>query len=639
MKTKTIVLVGQPGSGKSTIFDVLNDIKVPPAGTTINYQISQINLFGETYNLVDLPGIYSLNPSDPAEKVTSNYLLNEDYDLIINVINSPMLSRSLELTVELIEFGKPMVVALNMQDEAAQHGVRIDAEKLSEILNVPVTKTSARFGKGTKKLADICFERLNKKIDNNEINTLKYTQHLESKIEEIEDLISKNNISNNGSLRFWAIKSIENSDLLANELKENTSLVRKEFSESILEMHGTDAYETIHYERHHHAMNLSEKTSKLVKRNDRTISEKLDDYLLHPVIGHFFHLSFLFLYFTTIYYVGNFLTYLVDAPIANIAELFASLKSSNEFLWYTINGAYMGFAGVAGIVFPYFLPLVFLTSVMEDTGYTTRAAFLMDGFMHKIGLHGKSFVPFILGVGCSVPALYATRVIENKRDRMITGILIPFIPCTARIAVIFALAAAFAGPIWALIIFLFIGLIIAINGKILSKIISKPVGMIMEITPLKLPSMKLSLRRTWFKIKDFVKEAIIFLIGGSIILGWIEYFNVAHYLNILFAPVLDFILGLPKELGSTLIFGFFRKELIIVMANQALGVPSLSMLPLSVDQIIVFVVFVSLYFPCFTTLIVLWKEFGTKTVILSSTFSIVIAVISGFMFKIIFEIF
>jgi ferrous iron transport protein B len=633
MTTKTIALIGQHGSGKSTLFDVLSDIKIPASGATVDFQVCEINLNGETVRLIDLPGIYSLNPRDPAEKITVDYLLNNQVDLIINVINAPMLARSLELTVELVEFGKPMVVALNMQDEAEQHGLKIDEEKLSKIIGVPVQPTTARFGKGTKKLADKCYQVLY-----NETvlpNNLKYTHHLEVKINDLIMMLNDEDLPDSGLKRFWAIKSIENPDLLPNSIRNQTRDIRKKINQELHSEHKIDAFETVSYERHHLAMKITEDTSILIKRNQRTLNEKFDDYLLHPFAGYIFLIGFFLLYFATIFVVGNFLASLVDAPISAIADTFSHLQDSQPFLWHTLNGAYMGFAGVLGIVLPYFLPLVFLTSLFEDTGYTSRIAFLVDGIMHKIGLHGKSVVPFILGFGCAIPALYATRIIESPRDRMLTGILIMFVPCSARIAVIFALTAAFAGPIWAFIVFVFIGLVIAVSGKVLSKLLSKPMGMIMEMNPLKLPSIKLSFRKTWFKIKDFVKEAIIFLVGGSIVLGWIEYFHVASYINMVFAPLLDFLLGLPEQLGSTLIFGFFRKELVIVMATQAMGVATLSDLPLTLDQVIVFIIFVSLYIPCFTTMVVLWKEFGTKTLIWATVFSMLVATISSFLFKII----
>jgi ferrous iron transport protein B len=268
----------------------------------------------------------------------------------------------------------------------------------------------------------------------------------------------------------------------------------------------------------------------------------------------------------------------------------------------------------------------------------SRIAFLVDGLMHKIGLHGKSVIPFILGFGCSVPAIYATRMIENKTDRMVTGMLIPFIPCSARIAVIFALTAAFTGPLWAFIVFAYVIVIIAVAGKVMAKFLAKPTGLILEIPALKPPSIIFSLKKTWIKISDFIKEALLFLIAGSIILGWIEYFHAADYLNQVFRPLLTTFLGLPEELGSTLLFGFFRKELIIVMVTQALGVQTIAQLPLSYEQIIVFVIFVTLYFPCFTTFIVIWKEFGLKVIALSAALSIMVALISAFLFRVILSL-
>jgi len=640
---KTIVLVGQHNSGKSTLFDALNDINITPTGATVDYQISEIDVYGETVRIIDLPGIYSLNPTDPAEKITIDYLLNEEYDAIINVVNSTFFSRSLELTIELYEFGKPMIIVLNKIDEAEKNGINIFADKLNEILNTQVVKTNVRFGKGIKNLVNSINELLyklskNGEYRNHQIRQLSYTTHLEKCIQEISSQLENIDGFKNGSLRFWAIKSLENPELFPKEINGRLHNLTRHFTEELFTDHGIDNFEIIAYERHHLAMKLSEECSQLTKIIKSTFNDKLDNILLHPIFGNFFLIIFFTIYFVAIFYVGSFLSSLIDKPITDISLSFESLKHTNPFLWYSLNGAYMGFAGVFGIVLPYFLPLVFLTSVFEETEYTSRIAFLLDGFMHKIGLHGKSIIPFIMGFGCSVPAIYATRIIENKRDRILTGILIPFVPCTARIAVIFALAAALAGPIWAIVIFAFVGLVIAISGKIISKLIAKPQGMIMEINDLKLPSLKISLQKTWFKTKEFMKEALIFLVGGSIILGWIEYFGIAKYIDNLFAPLIDFILGLPKELGSTLLFGFFRKELIIVMANQALSVPSISLLPLTTQQIVVFVIFVTLYFPCFTTLVVLWKEFGKKTAIYASIFSMIVSTIAAFLFKMFFEL-
>ncbi|HPI19169.1 MAG TPA: nucleoside recognition domain-containing protein [Candidatus Kapabacteria bacterium] len=435
---------------------------------------------------------------------------------------------------------------------------------------------------------------------------------MEKHIQNIELAIKLYFEKKNISSRFIAIKLIENPALVQENIRHNVADLIKGIERELKEEHKLECYETVSYERHHHSMKISEEVCCYKERKTRALDEKVDDYLLHPIFGHFFLGVFFVLYFFLIFVIGSVLSGLVEAPLVYLADILAPVKNYNEFLWFTLNGAYLGFSGIVGIILPYFLPLVFLTSLFEETGYLSRIAFLMDGIFHKIGLHGKSVVSFVLGFGCSVPAIYSTRMIENRRDRAIAAALIPFIPCSARIAVIFALTAAFATPVWAVIIFMFVILIIAINGKILSKLLSKPIGLVLEIPKLKIPSLKYSFQKTWLRIADFTKDAILFLVLGSIVLGWIEYFEVSYYINLAFEPLVTYLLGLPKELGSTLVFGFFRKELILVMANQAMGVENLSKLPLTLNQVITFIVFVTLYFPCFTTFVVILRNLGRK---------------------------
>jgi len=638
MNNKTIVLIGQPNSGKSTLFNVLSDIKtnkVAVSGTVGLINSSLININSSTYNLMYLPSIYSLNPNDKSEQITLDYLINNPVDLVLNVIDSTLLTRGLELTIELLELGLPVVVVLNMFDEAESRGIHIDLKKLEDILNIPVIPTKAKFGKGVKELSEICYNYIEYPHKNPKV--FSYTHHIEKHIQNIEEAIKPFLNEKSYSSRFIAIKLIENPSLVQKNIRNQVNDLTKEIERELKEEHKLECYETVSYERHHHSMKISETVCSYKERKTRAIDEKVDDYLLHPIFGNFFLAIFFILYFFLIFIIGNGLAGLVEAPLQYLSDLLAPIKEYNEFLWFSINGAYLGFSGIIGIILPYFLPLVFLTSLFEETGYLSRIAFLMDGIFHKIGLHGKSVVSFVLGFGCSVPAIYSTRMIENRRDRAIAAALIPFIPCSARIAVIFALTAAFATPIWAIIIFLFVILIIAINGKILSKLLSKPIGLILEIPKLKIPSLKYSFKKTWLRIIDFTKDAIIFLVLGSIVLGWIEYFEVAYYINLAFEPLVTFLLGLPKELGSTLVFGFFRKELILVMANQAMGVETLSKLPLTLNQVITFIVFVTLYFPCFTTFVVILKEFGKKVVLLSSILSIFVAILSALLFKFVID--
>jgi ferrous iron transport protein B len=424
--------------------------------------------------------------------------------------------------------------------------------------------------------------------------------------------------------------------LLPEELLSRTVELRKKITDEIADQHNIDCFEAISYERHHIAMKIAEKISKFTRKDNASLADKIDDILIHPVYGYFGLIFFFGLMFVVIFYVGSAISAFMEPGLNYLSHLYEPLKNVSIILFLTVDGIFQGFAGALGIVLPYFLPLVFISSIFEETGYLSRVAFLVDHIIHKVGLHGKSVAAFILGIGCSVPALYATRILDNERDRVLTAILIPFVPCSARIAVIFALTAAFAGPLWAVVIFIFVLLVIGISGKFLSKFLKKPTGLILEIPNLRMPSLNVSFKKTWFKINEFLKVALPFLIIGSIILSWIQYFGVAKYLNYVFYPVLHFVLDIPTELGSTLLFGFFRKELILVMVNQAMGVQNISQLPMTLSQVIVFIVFVTLYFPCFTSFVVIMKEFGGKVAAFSAIFSIVVATLSASMFKIYF---
>ncbi|HOK15054.1 MAG TPA: ferrous iron transporter B, partial [Candidatus Kapabacteria bacterium] len=448
---------------------------------------------------------------------------------------------------------------------------------------------------------------------------------------EIRNHINGNEVSS----RFYAIKTIENPSIISKTIFEHVENTQREVLENLQKEHNMDGFECISYERHHLAMKISEQVCIIKPTRKTPLINQIDNLLLHPIYGYFFLTAFFFLYFFLIFIVGEFLASLTEDPLSSLANEVDQLKSVNLFLYVSLHGAVQGFIGIVGIVLPYFIPLVLLTAIFEETGYLSRVAFLIDGLMHKIGLHGKSVVPIILGFGCSVPAIYATRMIENQRDRMITAVLIPFVPCSARIAVIFALSAAFTGPFWAVVVFAYVIFILALHGKVMSKFLSKPTGLILDIPRLQRPSLRGSMKATWLRTKDFLKEASIFLLLGSIVLSWLEYFHFAEYLNILFAPILTAILGLPEQLGSTLIFGFLRKELILVMANQALGVNFISELPLNIIQVVSFIIFVTFYFPCLTTFVVILKEFGTKVVVFSAILSVLVATISAYLFKVV----
>lgn len=640
MTSFKIVLVGQPNAGKSTLFNVLSDIKAAAAnfaGTSVKITQSSIQLEGQVFQLLDLPGIYSLNASDDAEKITQEYLLREKIDLIVNVVDSTLLARSLELTSELLELGLPMAIALNMQDEAEKRGLKINHEKLEKALGVPVVPTAALHGKGVRQLMERCSRLL--KAEPPPLSVFPYTAHIEALVQKLAAAMPEPSNGQNGSRRFYAIKSIENPAMVPENLCQVLAADITAACSQIRDFHQRDCFESVAYERHHLAMKWSEEICEFVPRKTIHLHDRLDRFFLHPLLGRFFLLGYFLVFYAAIFFVGNLLNGWLDPLLNRIPPLLIPLQKTSNFLWLTADGLWQGLAGSLGVVLPYFLPLIFLNAIFEDSGYLSRIAFLLDGLLHRIGLHGKSVAAFILGFGCTAPALYATRILENKRDRVLSALLLPFIPCSARNAVIFALTAALAGPLWALLIYFFVLLVIAVTGKAISLFLEKPGGLIMEIPDLKVPSLRNALANTGRKLKEFAITVVPLLLLGSAAMSWLGSLNISDWIDSFFAPLLNGVLGLPAQLGTTLIFGFFRKELIVVMVKQALGATSLALLPLTLGQAVVFLVFVTLYFPCFTTFVVMGREFGWKTASASAVLSVAVASLSAYLFRILFLIF
>jgi ferrous iron transport protein B len=286
-------------------------------------------------------------------------------------------------------------------------------------------------------------------------------------------------------------------------------------------------------------------------------------------------------------------------------------KTPQAFIPQILIALIQGVSGGVAIVLPYLVPFLIGLGVLEDIGYLPRVAFLMDALMHKLGLHGKSIVPFILGFGCNVPAIMSTRILEDKRERFISAALSTMVPCAARLAVVFGLVAFYLGPVLALAIYIFDLFVIAVTAKILSKLVpDESPGLILEMPVYRIPTLKTVTNKAWWRIREFIVEAWPLLIVGSVVLSIMNYFKVSIYLNTLVWPI-SWLIGLPKEVGVPLIFGVLRKELSLVMLGQALGSMDFANV-LSPVQMITYAVFVVFYIPCLATMIVIRKELGGK---------------------------
>jgi ferrous iron transport protein B len=607
-----IALIGQPNCGKSTLFNQVAGYKAETgnfSGTTVTFTESSVRVLGDVVDLVDLPGTYSLAGTNPAEHEVIKYLTSNAVDVVINVLDASHLSYGLGMTVELLELGVPMVVALNMMDEADRIGIRVDIEQLKEIIGAPVIPMIASKGRGIQPLFVTAYRvGQEKKLPNQPSYSTDIERYLSSLIHDLEGVESTLNP------RALAIKLLEgDQEILADVLVQKPGIADKleTYQKSLKVDRGQSPEWVINSER----IGLADKLAKQVIQQGKrrvTFRDKLDDVLLHPFFGYVFLILILFGFFQLVYAIGG----LLEPPLMDLfgkleVWLLSFFADDSGFLPQITVATIQGISGGVAIVLPYLVPFLIGLGLLEDVGYLPRVAFLMDALMHKLGLHGKSIVPFILGFGCNVPAIMSTRILEDKRERFISAALSTMVPCAARLAVVFGLVAYYLGPVLALGIYLFDLVVISLTARLLSRLVPETSpGLILEMPVYRIPTFKAVANKAWWRIREFIVVAWPLLIVGSVVLSALNYFNVSIYLNTVVRPI-SWLLGLPNQVGVPLIFGVLRKELSLVMLGQALGSMDFAKV-LTPVQMITYAVFVVFYVPCLATMIVIRKELGTK---------------------------
>jgi len=537
-RTVNVALIGNPNCGKTSLFNVASGAQEHVgnySGVTVDSKTGVFRHGGYTFRIVDLPGTYSLSAYSPEERYVRRYLRDHNPDIIVNVVDGSNLERNMYLTTELIDMDHPMVIALNMYDEMRNAGTVLDYESLGSMIGVPVVPTGSRTGEGGGELFDTIievYERRNPVVRHVHV---RLGHDLEEAVADVKDAIKADkSVNPHYSPRYLAIKLMEGDAEAENAVREMADAdrifgLRDRELAHLSQLHpDEDVSAMIAGEKYGFISGaLAETMQKSTKQaNDTT--RMIDALVTSRLFGFpIFILAMLFIFWFT-FFVGKFPQEWIETGVAWLADMVNSNMADGPLKDLLANGVIGGVGGV--IVFlPNILILFFFISFMEDSGYMARAAFIMDRLMHRIGLHGKSFIPLVMGFGCNVPAIMAARAIESRSSRAITVLITPFMSCSARLPVYVLLIGTFFEA-HAALVFLgmyILGVVIAVlTARILRKFFFKrdETPFVMELPPYRVPTMKTSLRHMWAKGKQYLSKMGGIILLASVIVWALNYF-------------------------------------------------------------------------------------------------------------------
>ena len=627
-----VALAGNANVGKSVLFNQLtgsHQIIGNWPGKTVDIAVGSLYFEGYNIQLIDLPGIYSLSTYSEEEIISREYIATESPDIVINVVDASVLERNLYFTLQLLEMEVPLIICLNQVDMARKKGIEIDIEMLEKLLGIPVVPTVAIKGEGIYELMRRVVQ-LYESREAVERPIHRYDEEVEKRIDILVEMMREKGVDIGYSHRFLAIKLLEG-DV---EIKRLMWSVDKDIARraeslayEIMELYDAPAYAVISSQRYQVISEIVSKVVRRVEAETRGVGDLLDILTTHRILGYITSAGVLALLLLWTFVVGDLLSSLLEDFISIFHPVEPMVSGP---LWEVIlNGAVGGIVAGITLVIPYVVPFYLYLAVMEDSGIMTRVAFMIDSLMHKIGLHGKAIIPLILGYGCNVPAIYSTRIMETRRERILTAFAITLVPCSARTIVILGLVSHFIGFEWALLIYIVDILVIFSVGKIVAKIYpGESTGLIMEIHSFRLPSLKVVLRQTFYRTRSIIYLVFPLYILGSALVQALYSIGVLAPVNTIFAPVTTGLLGLPDMTGILFLFGFIRKELILLLLPSIYGSLNI-LLFMNPLQIFILALVSVLYIPCISTLAILVKEFGWRETIYISIGNIVTALAVG----------
>ncbi len=647
-----IALAGNPNTGKTSLFNYLtNSYEYVGnwSGVTVEKKVGKLK--GDLGLLVDLPGIYSLNPLSKDEGVATNYLLNEEISMILNIVDSSQLKRNLFLTLQLLEYGKPLLICLNMIDVAKSRGIEVDPTKLAQKLSCPVLPIIARTGKGCE---EVIKELTKLKTDQAVDFRIDYGHLLEEAIERLINLLP-----DDLSLprRWLAIQFFEGNQLVQETLtkhidKEKLDSLYQELEEKIkTEVKSLPQY--IHLRRSQWLDQVFQESVTQSKKPEKTLTDRIDQIVSHRLLGIPVFLLIMYLTFKlTFEWVGSPLSDLLgewmEGPLTETVLLWLQAIGASTFIQDLITQGII--AGVGGVLV--FVPQIFmlflLISFIEDSGYMARVSVVMDRLMESVGLNGKAFIPMIIGFGCNVPGVMAARTIEQPKEHLLTIILNPLMSCSARLAAYALFVSVFFEENQAIIILSLyvLGIVLAlILAKIFSSTILKHEKsvFVVELPPYRAPRLASLARHTWEKGKGFLRKAGTFIFAGSIIIWLLSYAGPSGFAVEMDESFLAMIGGVIAPLliplgfgtwqaGAALLTGFLAKEVVVSTMSIIYSVADEDALQTILPQFFTplqaysFMAFILLYIPCLATIAVIRKETASaKWTWFSVLYSMVVA--------------
>ena len=685
--TINIALAGNPNVGKSVIFNQLTGLSQTIGnwpGKTVERMEGHLEFLGYHFNIVDLPGIYSLSTYSLEEIVSREYIVSEEVDIIINVIDATNLERNLFFTFQLLELNVPMILAFNQMDILRKRKADLDFKKLEEIFKLPSLPVVAVHGTGVHQLLEEAIEMvvyrhphshyngsepeecehhshdyyreehihdkvgtwppLKKEFEFPDLSSiLSFGKEVETKLqdlykrtEELEEFFSQFHYPS----RFLAIKLLEDDEEInkifeSNEDASKIIEIAGEHRKTLENFHGEDIHTIISSEIYNDIHKIIQKVEIIKSKGESkkiSFSDKLDHITTHSFWGYVILIFVIVGMYSFTFIIGDFIGGVLDGVYGDWSEIVYE-RYGEDTLWVKIlwNGGVGGLFGALGGVLVYVIPFFLIIEILQDSGYLPRAAYLMDRVMHAIGVHGKTIIPMILGFGCNVPACAGCRIMETEREKKLSIVLSSLIPCAATMTVVMGLVGRYLGLFWLLFLFAINFSVILLVGRILNRVMpGQCTELIMEMHDYRVPNYNVITKQSWLRSKEFIFKALPIIIVLGITLEIMLELRVLEPINFVLSPVTVLWLGLPVITGVLLIYGILRKELTLVLLVILASSLNLTLLELMTPiQMIVFCLVTMLYIPCFATIIIIAKQTNLKYALQISIMEIGTAILIG----------